>query len=189
MIPIALLFLLAAPRVQLVDDVFHVPADDWRYVDFSLKQRAALVTAECVSGSAATPVRIALLRRQDLDRLREGSPHGILDVTRPGARTRLHYLVGQPGDYALVIDNEGRTTASVHLAIWLDFGAHPPEVTQISPGRRASVILISFAVFLAITGFSARRLLAAFRMQFEPLREPPHAEQNGSSAGASHPTY
>jgi hypothetical protein len=188
MIPIALLFLLAAPRVQLVDDVFHVPADDWRYVDFSLKQRAALVSAECQSGSTATPVRIALLRREDLDRLREGSAHGILDVTRPGVRTRLNYMVGEPGDYAIVIDNEGRTTAAVHLTISLDFGARPPEVTQISPGRRVSVILISFAVFFAITGFSARRLLAAFRMHSEPAPEPYHAEQNGNSAGTSEPT-
>ncbi|HUB34401.1 MAG TPA: hypothetical protein VMA31_15290 [Bryobacteraceae bacterium] len=179
MLPIALLFLLAAPRVQLVDDVYHVPADDWRYVDFSLKQRVALVTAECEAGSEATPVRIALLRREDLARLRAGEPHGMLDVTRPGAHNRLHYLVNEPGDYALVIDNEGASAATVHLAIWLDFGVQPPAVTQISPGRRVSVILISFAIFLAIAGFSTRRLLAAFRTQSEPAGGVRQADQDG----------
>jgi hypothetical protein len=162
MLPLAFLFLLAAPRVQLVDDVFHVPADDWRYVDFSLKQRAALVSAECETASASTPVRIALLRREDLERLRDGAPHGVIDVTRPGPRNRLNYLLREPGDYALVIDNEARVPAAVHLAIWLDFAPHAAAPAQISPQRRLVVILISFAVFFAIAAISARKLLRAF---------------------------
>ncbi len=162
MLPLAFLLLLAAPRVQLVDDVFHVPADDWRYVDFSLKRRAALVSAECETASPTTPVRIALLRREDLERLRAGAPHGIIDVTGPGSRNRLNYLLREPGDYALVIDNEARVPAAVHLAVWLDFAPRAAAPAQITPQRRLAVILISFAVFFAIAGFSTRKLLRAF---------------------------
>ncbi len=162
MLPFAFLLLLAAPRVQLVDDVFHVPADDWRYVDFSLKQRAALVSAECETASASTPVRIALLRREDLERLRDGAPHSVIDVTRPGSRNRLNYLLREPGDYALVIDNQARVPAAVHLAIWLDFAPRAAAPAQITPRRRLATILISFAAFFAIAGFAGRKLLRAF---------------------------
>jgi hypothetical protein len=168
MLPLAFLLLLAAPRVQLVDDVFRVPAGDWRYVDFSLKQRAALVSAECDTGSGATPVRIALLRHEDLERLRAGAPHSLIDVTPPGPRNRLNYLLREPGDYALVIDNQARLPAAVHLAIWLDFAPRAAAPAQITPRRQLGVILISFAVFLAIAGLAGPRLLRAFHGPSEP---------------------
>ena len=161
------LVLLGAPRVQLVNDVFRVPAEDWRYVDFSLRPRAALVTAECRSAAGSAPVRIALLRREDLDRLRAGEAHSVIEATPVGLSNHLDYLLREPGDYALVIDNEERAPASVHLSVWLDFAQRPPALPQITPVRRMAVILISFAVFFLITGLTARKLLRA-------LHSPPH---------------
>jgi hypothetical protein len=108
-------------------------------------------------------VRLALLRRGDLERLRMGVPHGALEVTATAPRGQLSYTVPSTGDYALVIDNTSGAPAWVHLSIWLDFGRHGPPTAQLTPRRRLAVILISFAVFFAIVSFSAHRLLRAVR--------------------------
>jgi hypothetical protein len=116
---------------------------------------------EVVSGPPE--LRLALLRREDVEKLREGAPHSVIDVTPAGPRGRLHYQVRERGEYALVIDNQGRAPASVRTRIWLDFGRRGPTVTQLSPRRQLVIVLISFAVFFGIVTFSARRLLKLVR--------------------------
>jgi len=74
----------------------------------------------------------------------------------------LRYQVRVAGEYILLIDNrEGRDRpAEAHLRVALDFGTEPgPAVSRLSVTRQITVIAISFAVFFAIAGFSARRLL------------------------------
>jgi hypothetical protein len=50
---------------------------------------------------------------------------------------------------------------AVRLNAWLDFARHGPTMTQLSPRRQMTVVLIGFAVFFGIVSFSARRLLRA----------------------------
>jgi hypothetical protein len=163
MIGFACILLLAASRIQLVDEVYRIPASDWRYVELGLKQRAALVSARYETGPGSHRVRLALLRRDDLEKLRNGLPHGTIEVTAYGAAGALGYQLRDPGAYVLVIDNEARAPAFVHLTIWLDFGYPGPPVTQLTPQRQLTVVAISFLVFFAIAGYSARRLLDAVR--------------------------
>ena len=160
---LALILLLAAARLELVDEVYQVPGRDWRYVELGLKQRPALVTARFDTAGGAGRVHLTLLRREDLERLREGMPHGLIDATPEGASGALDYYVQALGDYVLVIDNAGPSAASVHLDVWLDFAPRRPAVTQLSPRRQMTVVLISFAVFFGIVTFSARRLLRGLR--------------------------
>jgi len=160
---LALILLLAASRVELVDEVYQIPASEWRYVDLGLKQRPALVSAHFDTEGDRARVRLTLLRAEDLQRLREGLPHGTIDSTSSGPRGALSYDVPAPGDYVLVIDNDAPAPVSVRLNVWLDFARHGPRVTQLSPQRQLTVVLISFAVFFGIVSFSARRLLRAVR--------------------------
>jgi hypothetical protein len=160
---LALILLLAASRVQLVDEIYPLPANEWRYVDLGLKQRPALVSAHFDTPDSDARVRLTLLRSEDLDRFREGFPHGSVAGTEAAPRGSLSYEVPVPGDYALVIENDANRAASVHLSVWLDFARHAPAITQLSPRRQTTVVLISFAVFFAIVSFSARRLLKAVR--------------------------
>jgi hypothetical protein len=52
----------------------------------------------------------------------------------------------------------------VHLRVSLDFSGRAGETIQyLSPQRRLTVILISFAVFFGIVTWSARKLLAAVK--------------------------
>ena len=152
--------LLAAPTsVELVDEVYQIPANEWRYVELSLKQQPALVSATFQVLTGSEQARIALMRGQDLERLRNGQPHGVLAVTPLASHGNLSYYVRWPDDYAMVVDNHAANPSAVHLHISLEFGGgEEPAVTRISGRRQLTVILISFAVFFGIVSYSARRL-------------------------------
>jgi hypothetical protein len=108
--------------------------------------------------------RIALMRSQDLERLRAGQPHGVMAVTPLAPHGNLSYYVHWPDDYAIVVDNRDARPSAVHLRISLEFGGSPgPAVTRLSARRQLAVILISFAVFFGIVTFSARRLWRAVK--------------------------
>jgi hypothetical protein len=155
--------LAAAPTsVDLVDEVYQIPAHEWRYVDFTLKQQPALVSATFQVLTGSQQARIALMRSQDLERLRDGQPHGVMTVTPLASSGNLSYYVHLPDDYALVVDNRAAKPSAVHLRISLEFGGSSgPAVTRLSGPRQLAVILISFAVFFGIVSFSARRLWRA----------------------------
>jgi hypothetical protein len=160
MIATAIFMLAAVTRVDLVDEVYRIPSGEWRYVELGLNQKPALVSSSYEVKSGSRQVRLALLRRADLERLREGLPHGVIEETPSGRLGALTPRVRGPGDFVMVVDNRGESPSSVHLRISLDFGVRPgPEVTRLSPRRQLAVILISFAVFFGIVTWSARRLL------------------------------
>jgi hypothetical protein len=165
MIALAWILLLAAPAsVELVDEVYQIPANEWRYVEIGLKQQPALVSASFQVLAGSEQARIALMRREDLEKLRDNQPHGILTVTPLASSGKFSYYVPWPADYAVVVDNRAAQPASVHLRIWLDFGGRQDgEATRVSRGRQLAVILISFAVFFGIVTWSARRLLRAIK--------------------------
>ncbi len=157
--------LLASSSVDLVDETYRIPANEWRYVELSLKQRPALLTASIEAGEGSDEIRVALLRRDDLDRLRGDRAHGVLAAMEPRDSGKLQFYLRDRGDYAVVLDNrEGNVPATLHLRVWLDFGWNPgPAVTYLSPRRQFAVIAISFAVFFGIVSWSARRLLKGIR--------------------------
>jgi hypothetical protein len=167
MIPLALLLLLApTTNLELVNEVFPIPASEWRYVEFSLNQKPALVQATYTVESGSPKVRLALMRREDLDRLRNDQPHGVIAATAQAAIGALTRPIREPGGYVVVVDNrDGASLARVHLRVWLDFTPQRlgPEVTRLSPQRQLTVIVISFAIFFGIVVYSGRKLLRAIR--------------------------
>jgi hypothetical protein len=155
MLPLVLLLLSAATRVQLVDEPFEIPAHDWRFdSELGLHQRAAHLIAQYQVKSGG-PVRLLLMTREDVDQMSEGRRHTFMAAAGPASTGSMRYNVTQPGEYALVVDNrENDRPARVHLSVWLDF----PAVTTISPVRQLTVILLSFAFFFGVVTWSARRL-------------------------------
>jgi hypothetical protein len=160
-----LVLLAASSRVELVDEVFQIPANEWRYVELGLKQRPAAVDADYEVRSGPPRVRMALVREGDLERMRRDRAHGVMAMTRPGPSGNIQYAVRRPDEYAIVVDNrDSSEAAGVHLRIWLDFaGRGSPEVTMLPLKRQFVVILVSFAVFFAIVTWSANRLLHVIR--------------------------
>ena len=156
------LWLAAGPQV-LLDEVFHVPAGEWRYVPVILKQPP--VTVDCnfrvISGNGA--VRVVLVNQDGLDTLRgaDREPLGSGAFTQQGQFSR---LVSVPDEYAVVLENGGRGQVDVRLRVSLDFSARGrPRVQVLSPERRFAVIVISATVFLGIVFYSARKLLGVMR--------------------------
>jgi hypothetical protein len=161
-----LVLLTATTRLEVIpSQTSEVPAHDWRYFEIDLQQRPALVEAAFRVESGSQRVRMALLRRDELQRLREEDPAGVLALTEPAPSGSLRYLVRDPGDYVIVLDNRPESRPStVRFDVWLDF-AEPaePGVAQLSPGRRLTVVLISCAAFFGVVIFSARRLRRAIK--------------------------
>jgi len=150
---------------ELVDRVYTIPADEWRYVDLGIRDRSALVEAEYEVTFGSHQVRLAVMRRNDLELLREGLAHGVVEATEPGGAGELRCEVRPPGEYVAVVDNrmgEGRA-AQVRLRIRIEFSPAGDAVERLSPQRRLTVILVSFGVFFAIVTWSGRKLLPTFR--------------------------
>ncbi len=163
---LVLLLLNPAPRVDLVDEVIDIPASEWRYVELNLKQQPVSVTCD-FTAAEGDRVRLALLRGEDLHRLREDRPHGILAATRSAARAALRFAISEPGEYAVVVDNRADRPAKVRLRVGLDFSASAPQVRYLSRGRQWTVVLASFAFFFGVVVYSARRLLRSARPPLE----------------------
>jgi len=170
MVPFSLILLAASTHVEVMNEVVRIPSGDWRYVEVGLKQRAAFVSADYTVEPGSPELRLALMRRDQVDQLKGkqpggGLPEGVFAITAPGRSGRLRFHAQVRGEYAVVIDNRmGGRPAAAHLRVSLDFGARPgPEVTSLSPLRQFTVIGITFVVFFAIVGYSARRLLKEIR--------------------------
>jgi hypothetical protein len=164
---LALLALVAATtRLEVIpSQTIEVPARDWGQFEIDLQQRPALVEAAYRVEAGSQRVRMALLRRDELQRLREEDAAGVLALTEPAPSGSLRYQVREPGDYVMVLDNRSESRpATVRVNVWLDF-AEPaaPGVVQLSPGRRLGVVLISCAAFFGVAIFSARRLRRAIK--------------------------
>jgi hypothetical protein len=161
-----ILLLSAATKVELTDEVYRIPPNEWWWVEVNLRQKPAQVQASYEVQSGPRKVRVALMTRDDLERLNSDLPHGVLAVTEPSKSGSLAYRVRRLGDYVVLVDNrvDGNQPAAVHLRIALDFAA-PPETgqNQISPQRQLAVIVMSFAFFAGVAAYSAKRLWRARR--------------------------
>jgi hypothetical protein len=162
---LTLLLLLAATRVELVDEVFTIPPSEWRYVEVQLKQTPVTVHCTFQVEAKGKQVRVALLRQADLERLRADQAHGFLAASALAPAGRLSHRLETPGEYAVVVDNRALQSAEqVHLRVSLDFAEAPVlGVRTLSPERRLTVILISFAVFFGIVAWSGKKLLRAMK--------------------------
>jgi hypothetical protein len=155
-----MLLVAASSSVELVDQTYVIPANDWRFVDLGLRQRPALVKA-AFDVQDGPPVQLILMERADLERLNRGETYAVVAATQVKLQGRLEVRTGKPGDYVVVVENRsGRVeAATVRLRVSIDF----VEATQISPQRQLTVITISFAVFFGIVTYSGRRLWKAVR--------------------------
>jgi len=152
-----LLTLTAATRVLLVDEVYSIPADQWRYVELGSKQQPALVVAH-FDAPESDSLAASLMRLSDVENLRQGLPHGFVTGVGPGHTGTLRAQVA-PGDYVIVLDNQtkGGRAATAHLRVWMDFSM-APAFTMLPRSRQVTVIVISLVVFFAIVGYALRKM-------------------------------
>jgi hypothetical protein len=165
MILATLLLLAVPPPVDLRNDQLDIPAGEWRWDPLDLARTPVAVIAEYEVASGGHDVRLALMRRRDLEHLSRDEPHGVVALTGIGSAGRLYQLVHTPEEYILLVDNRaGKQAAHVRLHVALDFAARPgPEVRTLPAERRWTVIAMSLGLFACVVGWSGRRLLGALR--------------------------
>jgi hypothetical protein len=159
MLLLAWLLLQAVTSVPLLDEVYVIPANDWRFVPLGLNQRPALVIARFEVSPPPQKARLELMTDEELLHLQAGQPHADLSSTPFLSQGTLVYNVPMAGDYVIVMDNRDQPPARVRLRVRLDF----PAVTQLPREKQLAVILISFAAFFVVVTWSARRLLRNMR--------------------------
>ncbi len=152
----------APNRLVVMDETVEVPAAEWRAFDLDLRQQPAWIDCRFSVRSTGSGVRVALLRRADVERMRDGQPHRILGTTDFQRAGLLRQAV-PAGDYSLVVDNrlEGRGPAEVYLQVGLLFVGPGPKPHVLSPARKAVVVALSILFFVAVAGFAGWKLLRA----------------------------
>jgi hypothetical protein len=156
------LLLAASTRVELLDETPTIRRGEWNWYPVSLRQRTATVVGNFEVESGSPKVRLALMTHAEMERRHAHSSFDELAGTTPGSRGSFHFRVPRPDDYGIVVDNsQGTEDASVRVRVLLDFSG--PRVTQISPQRQLTVIALSFAFFLSVVTYSARKILRAIR--------------------------
>jgi hypothetical protein len=155
LLPLALL--LAASSRIVLDDTIAIPRAEWRYVDIAAKEAKAVVNCQFEVASEDAEVRVLWIARKDLEFFRAGNRDHILAASSFGTDGRLRHFAPEPGDYALVIENEpaGRAAVKVKIKAWMEPAASP---RYASPQRRLAVIFISCIVFFGLASFSAYKL-------------------------------
>jgi hypothetical protein len=151
-----LILLALSGRVDVVDQVYQIPAADWRYVDLGPMRRPVIIKA-AFNVESGPPVRLMALTRSDLDHMSHGEPYSPLRALESQGGSFEQRILQAGDEYAVALENRGSQPASVHLRILLDFG----DAAQLSTQRRLTVIAVSLAVFFGLVGFSAVRLWRA----------------------------
>ena len=167
---LALLLLLAASRpVILTDDVYQIPAGEWRWVRFDVGHQPSTVDChfETVGNGEA---QAELVSRQDLELIREHKAHDSLASTDTARRDSFSQYIGDPGEYAVVIENPGSRPVAARVTVALTFGQ--PATRYLSRDRRLTVILVSSLLFFAIVTFSVRALLRSMKREGSPTGRP-----------------
>jgi hypothetical protein len=174
MLWIALLWLVAASpqdmrqalHQTLMDEVYSIPAADWRYVPVVLKQPPVTLECEFKVLSTGAGVRVGLVNAQGLAAMRQGRHYNTLASTSVEKSGTLRHEVLEPDEYAVIVDNslDGRDAAQVQVRVSLDFRSRQTaQVRQLSRAKRITVITISLVVFLGIVTYAGKRLQAAWR--------------------------
>nr|MDQ2900471.1 hypothetical protein [Acidobacteriota bacterium] len=111
--------LASAPQAVLTDDVYQIPAREWRFVEFVLKQQPVAVECNFQVVSAGPGVRLELVTKEELRQFLFSKPHESLAITGYETRGELRLPVRTPGEYAIVIASSplARASASVHLRL------------------------------------------------------------------------
>jgi hypothetical protein len=146
----------------LTDDVHQLPPNEWRWVRFESHHRPA--TVECHFDTIGEgEAHAELVTRADLELFRDRKHHDAIATTDKLPSANFNQYLEESGEYAVVIENATDRPISVHLRVGLSFGTPKPVSRYLSPSRRLTVILVSFAMFFTIVTFSARALLKAMK--------------------------
>lgn len=155
---VTLLLTASAPRV-LVDEVFEIPASQWRFATVTPAHPPARLECDFRVAPRNATVRVVIMDSEEFQRLKGGDKEQ-LDSADASPRGSVARLVDAAEDYAVVVEN---TSKAEPARVALRVTERGLLVGELSTERRAVIIVISTVVFLAIVVVSGRKLLRAVR--------------------------
>jgi hypothetical protein len=142
----------------------HLETGDFRWVPFTVRQIPSEVDCrfQVVQGDAT--VHVELLPMSEFRAFSRGREHDTMALTPDGRTGEFRRIVDQRGQYAVVVKN-ARGAGPVTVVLDLRTNLNPADVARtLSPRRRLTVILISFAFFFVTVAWWGRKLLRAARL-------------------------
>jgi hypothetical protein len=165
LIAIALLTSSLAAGAQEKGQPLRLGPGDWRWEPISIRQTPSQVDChfEVLSGSAS--VHLELLSLSEFRQFDRGLEYETLVVTPDARNGDFRRILEMSGEYACVVMNGKRAPpATVSFEVRATVNPNGRDTARtLSPQRRLTVILISFAFFFVTVTWSARKLLRAMR--------------------------
>lgn len=159
-------FLLAAASgpQQDADQTFRLESGDFRWMPLTVRHIPSEVDCRFEVTQGDPSIHVELLPMSEFRLFSRGREHDTMALTPNGRSGEFRRIVDVRGEYAVVVENKRgapRATVLLHVRTTLDPGADVARF--LSPARRLTVILISFAFFFATVAWSGRKLLRAMR--------------------------
>jgi hypothetical protein len=159
-------FLLAAAgnQQQDADQPFQLESGDFRWIPVTVRHTPSEVDCRFEVTQGAPSIHVELLPMSEFRLFSRGREHDTMALTPNGKTGEFRRIIDVRGEYAVVVENtRGAPPATVllHVQTSLDPGADVAQV--LSPARRLTVILFSFAFFFVTVAWSGRKLVRAMR--------------------------
>jgi hypothetical protein len=159
-------FLLAAASGQQQDagQPFRLEPGDFRWIPFTVRHTPSEVDCrfEVTQGDAS--VHVELLPMSEFRLFSRGREHDTMALTPDGRSGEFRRIIDVRGQYAVVVENKrGAAPATVSLRVQTNLDPGADVARFLSPARRLTVILISFAFFFVTVAWSGRKLIRAMR--------------------------
>jgi hypothetical protein len=165
MIRLALVLAAITGRTEILNETMPIPHSQWRAMKVELRDRPATVEVEFRVTQGRSGVRVVFMTADDLKRFEKGERHEVLAQTEYAEKGSFRYLVGNPGDYRILLDNrlEGRDPAEVAVKVSLayhEYSSFAPRT--LPPGKRRAVVGLSLALFALAALWIGRKLAFVF---------------------------
>jgi|GEM_PF-3227351 len=144
---------------------FRLEAGDFRWVPFTIRQTPVEVECHFEVTRGGPSVHLELLPMTEFRLFDRGEEHSTLAATPDGLTGDFRRTVDVSGQYAVVVVNSGHALpATVSLQVRTSMNPDGRGSAQtLSPGRRLTVILLSFTFFFATLAWSGLKLIRAMR--------------------------
>ncbi len=159
------LLLAPASQPQEKGQPFRLEPGDFRWIPFTIRQTPVEVECHFEVTRGGPTVHVELLPMAEFRLFDRGEQHSTLAATPDGRSGDFRRTVDVSGQYAVVVVNAGHALpATVSLQVRTAVNPDGKGTAKtLSPERRLTVILISFAFFFATLAWSGRKLIRAMR--------------------------
>jgi len=157
------ILLLQAAGIDQAPRAFRIGPGEYRWIPVTVKQTPTEVDCRFTVLEGGPSVHLELLPMREFRLFSRGREHETLAVSPDSKSGAFRRILDERGQYAvLVVNAPNAAPAVVSLEVGTNIDPVPSAISrELTPARRLTVILISFAIFFTTVSWSAVRLLRA----------------------------